>query len=86
MTLTPETWSLLHDIALPAALVLTLLGCAGLFTANALARLRRYFMVGTFALVAVVTPPDVMSQLTLAVALLLLYEWSVCSVRLIENS
>jgi sec-independent protein translocase protein TatC len=86
MSVSPQTWTVLFDIALPAAVILTLLGCAGLFSADTLAACRRYFLVGAFLLAAMVTPPDVLSQLTLAIPLLLLYEWSVCSVRLIESN
>jgi sec-independent protein translocase protein TatC len=86
MPITPEAWTVLVDMALPAAVILTLLGCAGMFRADSLAALRRYFIGGTVALTAVATPPDLLSQLALAMALLLLYEWSVCSVRLVENN
>ena len=43
---------------------------------------RRYFIVGAFVIAAVLTPPDVISQLSLAVPLLLLYEGSIWSVRM----
>jgi sec-independent protein translocase protein TatC len=46
---------------------------------------RRYFIVGAFVLAAVLTPPDIISQLSLAVPLLILYEGSIWSVRLIEK-
>jgi sec-independent protein translocase protein TatC len=86
MPVSPETWTLLLDLALPAAVILALLGCAGLFTADALAALRRYFIVGALLLAAFAASPHVLSQLVLAMALISLYEWSVCSVRLVENN
>jgi sec-independent protein translocase protein TatC len=46
---------------------------------------RRYFIVGAFVLAAVLTPPDVISQLSLAIPLMVLYEGSVWSVRLVER-
>ena len=46
---------------------------------------RRYFIVGAFVLAAVLTPPDVISQMSLAVPLMLLYEGSIWSVRMVEK-
>ena len=46
---------------------------------------RRYFIVGAFILAAVLTPPDVISQMSLAVPLMLLYEGSIWSVRMVEK-
>lgn len=64
--------------------VLTLLGLAGIVTGKMLAEARRYAIVGVFIVAALVTPPDPISQLTLAVPLVLLYEISIWCVRLIE--
>jgi sec-independent protein translocase protein TatC len=46
---------------------------------------RRYFIVIAFVIAAVLTPPDVLSQLSLAVPLIALYEGSVWSVRWVEK-
>ena len=46
----------------------------GLVTVEKLKQLRPYVIVGAFVVAAVVTPPDIMSQLLLAVPLCLLYE------------
>ena len=64
--------------------VVTLLGMAGMISSKTLASGRRYAIVGVVVLAAIVTPPDPISQLMLAVPLVLLYEVSIWCVRLIE--
>jgi sec-independent protein translocase protein TatC len=46
---------------------------------------RRYFIVIAFIIAAVLTPPDVISQLSLAVPLVILYEGSIWSVKFVEK-
>jgi sec-independent protein translocase protein TatC len=46
---------------------------------------RRYFIVIAFIIAAVLTPPDVLSQASLAIPLLALYEGSILAVRLVEK-
>jgi sec-independent protein translocase protein TatC len=65
--------------------LLVLLGRVGIVTSKGLAGARRYAIVGVFALAAVVTPPDVFSQLSLAFPLVGLYEISILCVKLIER-
>lgn len=65
--------------------LLTLLARAGLVTSRALAEKRRYAIVGIFVAAAVLTPPDPLSQVGLAVPMLLLYEISVFSAKLVER-
>jgi sec-independent protein translocase protein TatC len=65
--------------------LLTLLGRVGIVSSKGLASARRYAIVGVFAVAAVVTPPDVFSQLSLAVPMVGLYEVSIWSVWLIER-
>jgi len=65
--------------------LLMLLGRVGIVTSKGLAGARRYAIVGVFALAAVVTPPDVFSQLSLAFPLVGLYEISILGVKLIER-
>lgn len=65
--------------------LLSLLGRVGIVSAKQLRDVRRYAIVGIFALAAVVTPPDVFSQLSLALPLLVLYEISILCVSLIEK-
>ena len=68
---------------LPVAL--TLLARAGLTNAESLKSKRKYAIVITFIVAAVLTPPDPISQIGLAVPTLLLYELSILSVRLVEK-
>lgn len=65
--------------------VLTLCGLAGLVNAKMLRSGRRYAIVGVFVVAAVVTPPDPISQLMLAIPICLLYEVSIWCVWLIER-
>ena len=65
--------------------VLSLLGMAGLVTAKMLRSGWRYAVVGVFALAAVVTPPDPISMLSLALPICLLYFASIVCVQLIER-
>jgi sec-independent protein translocase protein TatC len=68
---------------LPVAL--TLMGRVGIIGSAGLIRNRRYAIVGVFVLAAIVTPPDVISQISLAVPILILYELSIIAVKLVEK-
>ena len=65
--------------------LLTLMGKAGLVSAKGLASVRKYAMVGILVLAAVVTPPDVITQLILFTAVYGLYEISIWLVKLVEK-
>jgi sec-independent protein translocase protein TatC len=64
--------------------VLALLGLAGLVTAKMLREGRRYAIVGVFVAAAILTPPDPVSMISLALPICLLYEISIWCVALIE--
>ncbi|MDP3861075.1 MAG: twin-arginine translocase subunit TatC [Phaeovulum sp.] len=66
--------------------LLTLMGKAGLVSAAALKRVRRYAIVGILALAAVATPPDVISQVVLFVVVYGLYEVSIFLVQRMEKA
>ena len=57
----------------------------GILTSDTLKTKRRYFIVGAFVIAAILTPPDVISQLSLALPLMILYEGSIWSVRFVEK-
>ena len=65
--------------------LLTLMGKAGLVTAPGLTKFRKYAVVGILILAAVVTPPDVITQVILFVVVYGLYEVSIWLVRRVER-
>ncbi|MCF3642126.1 twin-arginine translocase subunit TatC [Rhizobium sp. TRM95111] len=65
--------------------VSSLLVRAGLVSAQTLAEKRKYAIVIAFVVAAVLTPPDPVSQIGLALPAILLYEISIYTARLIER-
>jgi sec-independent protein translocase protein TatC len=65
--------------------LLTLLGKVGLVTAEQLASKRKYAVIVVFVVAAFITPPDVISQILLAVPLLALYEVSILLIRYVSK-
>jgi len=72
-------------ISFELPVVMTLLGRIGLATSKGMAAKRKYAVVLAFVAAAVLTPPDPISQIGLALPTILLYEISIFSVRLIEK-
>jgi len=66
--------------------ILTLLGRIGLATSKGLAEKRKYAIVLAFVAAAILTPPDPISQIGLALPTILLYELSILSVKFVEKS
>jgi len=65
--------------------VLTLLARTGIVTAKILREKRRWAILGVFVAAAILTPPDPISQITMAIPTLLLYELSILSVGYVEK-
>ena len=65
--------------------LLTLMGKAGLVSAEGLGNVRKYAVVGILVLAALVTPPDVITQVILFVVVYGLYEISIFLVRRVEK-
>ncbi len=65
--------------------LLMLLERAGIVTRKGLIGARRYAIVGATAIAAVLTPPDLMSQVLLAVPLILLYELAIIGIWFTER-
>ena len=65
--------------------ILTLLARTGLVTAEALREKRRWAIVAIFAVAAVLTPPDPISQIAMALPTVLLYEISIWCVQRVQK-
>ncbi|MDY0163780.1 twin-arginine translocase subunit TatC [Desulfobotulus sp.] len=67
-------------------LILTGMAKLGLVTPNFLAKNRKYALLIFFTLAAILTPPDVITQVMMAIPLVLLYEISILGARAFHNT
>ncbi|MDG2474449.1 MAG: twin-arginine translocase subunit TatC [Paracoccaceae bacterium] len=65
--------------------LLTLMGMSGLVSSMGLAKVRKYAVIGILLLAAIVTPPDVITQIILFSVVYALYEVSIFLVKLVER-
>jgi sec-independent protein translocase protein TatC len=77
------TMFLAFGIAFEVPVALVVLVKLNVVTVEKLKEWRSYFIVGAFVVAAVVTPPDVVSQLALAIPMCLLYELGILAARLV---
>lgn len=73
-------------LAFQMPVILVLLTRVGVLTSAKLSQFRRYAIVLIFVVAAVLTPPDVISQISLAAPMMLLYEVSILAARWVERS
>lgn len=72
-------------ISFELPVLITLMAKAGMTTSTGLRQKRRYAIVLAFVAAAILTPPDPLSQISLAIPIILLYEISIMSARLVEK-
>ena len=76
------TLFLVFGIAFEVPIAVIVLARIGVVTIDQLRKSRGYFIVGSFIVAAVVTPPDVISQLALAIPMCILYEVGIVAAQL----
>ena len=79
------TFIMAFGLCFQLPVLLTLMGKAGLVSARGLANMRKYAMVGILVLAALVTPPDVVTQVILFTVVYGLYEVSIQLVKWVEK-
>jgi len=72
-------------LAFEVPVVVVVLVMSGIVSVEKLREIRSFVIVGSFVVAAVVTPPDVISQLLLAIPLCLLYELGLFAARFVEK-
>lgn len=73
-------------VAFQLPVLLTLLARTGFITADSLAKKRKYAIIGILTTAAFLTPPDIISQIGLALPMMLLYECSIFSCKWVERN
>ena len=73
-------------IAFELPVILLLLARAGIITARGMARNRKYAILFSFIAAAILTPPDVISQVMLAIPVIFLYEMSIIAARIMVKT
>jgi len=79
------TMFLAFGVTFEVPIVVIILARMGIVSVEQLKGVRPYFIVGAFVMAAVVTPPDVVSQLLLAIPMCLLYELGVLMARFLAK-
>jgi sec-independent protein translocase protein TatC len=79
------TMFLAFGVTFEVPIVLIILTRMGIVTVAQLKSVRPYFIVGAFVIAAIVTPPDVISQLLLAIPMCLLYELGLFLARFVPK-
>lgn len=77
------TLFLVFGIAFEVPIAVIVLARIGVVTIEQLRKFRGYFIVGAFIVAAIVTPPDVISQLALAIPMCILYEIGILAAQLL---
>ena len=77
------TLFLVFGISFEVPIAVIVLARIGVVTIEQLRKFRGYFIVGAFIVAAVVTPPDVISQLALAIPMCVLYEIGIIAAQLL---
>jgi sec-independent protein translocase protein TatC len=72
-------------VAFETPVVVVVLVMTGMISVEKLREIRSFVIVGAFVVAAIVTPPDVVSQLMLAIPLCLLYEVGIFVARFVEK-
>jgi len=76
------TLFLVFGVAFEVPIAVIVLARIGIVSIDQLKKMRGYFIVGAFVVSAVVTPPDVISQLALAVPMIVLYEVGIIAAQM----
>jgi len=75
---------LAFGIAFQLPVGLSLMAKVGIVSSKGLAQYRRYAIVGMFVIAAVLAPPDIITQCSLAIPLIGLYELSILAAKIVE--